>query len=151
MPGAVFHFIGKLQSNKTKQAARLFQVIQTVDSVKLARRLSDRGEPLDVFLEVKLSLEDTKGGLREAEIAEVADAVRALPHLNLRGLMAMPPWSEDPESARPYFRRLRELGERHKLPELSMGMSHDLEVAIEEGSTVVRVGAAIFGKRNYNT
>lgn len=151
MPGAVFHFIGKLQSNKAKQAANLFQVIQTVDSVKLARRLSNRGAPLDVFLEVKLSPEETKGGLDETEIAEVADSVRSLPHLKLRGLMAMPPWSEDPESARPYFRRLRMLGERHKLPELSMGMSHDLEVAIQEGSTLVRVGTAIFGKRNHKT
>jgi hypothetical protein len=149
MPEAVFHFIGKLQSNKTRQAARLFQVIQTVDSIKLARRLNDCGEPLDVFLEVKLSPEESKGGLEESEIAEVAEYVRGLPHLNLRGLMTMPPWSDDPEPARPYFSRLRELAEQHNLRELSMGMSHDLEVAIEEGSTLVRVGTAIFGKRAY--
>jgi hypothetical protein len=149
MPEAVFHFIGKLQSNKTRQAARLFQVIQTVDSIKLARRLNDCGEPLDVFLEVKLSPEESKGGLEESEIAEVAEYVRGLPHLNLRGLMTMPPWSDDPEPARPYFSRLRELAEQHNLRELSMGMSHDLEVAIEEGSILVRVGTAIFGKRAY--
>ena len=150
LPEAVFHFIGKLQSNKTKQAARLFQVIQTVDSIKLARRLNDCGEPLDVFLEVKLSTEESKGGLEETKIAEVADYVRGLSHLSLRGLMTMPPWSEDSEAARPYFRRLRALGEQHNLAELSMGMSHDLEVAIEEGSTLVRVGTAIFGERTYN-
>ncbi|MDA1315112.1 MAG: YggS family pyridoxal phosphate-dependent enzyme [Acidobacteria bacterium] len=149
LPEAVFHFIGKLQSNKTKQAARLFQVIQTVDSIKLARRLNDCGEPLDVFLEVKLSTEESKGGLEETKIAEVADYVRGLSHLSLRGLMTMPPWSEDSEAARPYFRRLRALGEQHNLAELSMGMSHDLEVAIEEGSTLVRVGTAIFGERTY--
>lgn len=149
LPEAVFHFIGKLQSNKTKQAARLFQVIQTVDSIKLARRLNDCGEPLDVFLEVKLSTEESKGGLEETTIAEVADYVRGLSHLSLRGLMTMPPWSEDSEAARPYFRRLRALGEQHNLAELSMGMSHDLEVAIEEGSTLVRVGTAIFGERTY--
>ena len=149
MPEAVFHFIGKLQSNKTKPAARLFQVIQTVDSIKLARRLNDCRKPLDIFLEVKLSPEATKGGLAKGEISEVADSIRALEYLRLRGLMGMPPWSDDPEAARPYFRRLRELAEQHNLGELSMGMSHDLETAIQEGSTLVRVGTAIFGKRIY--
>lgn len=149
MPEAVFHFIGKLQSNKTKPAARLFQVIQTVDSIKLARRLNDCATPLDIFLEVKLSPEETKGGLAEEKISEVAHSIGGLAHLRLRGLMGMPPWSDDPEAARPYFRRLRELGEKHNLGELSMGMSHDLEVAIQEGSTLVRVGTAIFGKRTY--
>lgn len=149
MPGAVFHFIGKLQSNKTKRAAALFQVIQTVDSIKLARRLNDCGAPLDVFLEVKLSPEESKSGLEETDLAELAEYVRSLPHLHLRGLMTMPPWSDDPEPARPYFRRLRELSEQHNLADLSMGMSHDLEVAIQEGSTVVRVGTAIFGERTH--
>jgi len=149
MPGAIFHFIGKLQSNKTKPAARLFQVIQTIDSTKLARRLNDCATSLDIFLEVKLSDEETKRGLAEDKIGEVADYVSGLEHLRLRGLMGMPPWSDDPEAARPYFRRLREIGERHNLAELSMGMSHDLEVAIQEGSTFVRVGTAIFGKRTY--
>ena len=145
----MFHFIGKLQSNKTKPAARLFQVIQTVDSIKLARRLDNCATPLDVFLEVKLSPEETKGGLDETDLSAVVDYCRGLAHLRLRGLMGMPPWFEDPEQVRPYFRRLRTLAERHELREISMGMSHDLEAAIQEGSTLVRVGTAIFGERKH--
>ena len=147
LPGAVFHMIGKLQSNKTKPASALFDVIQTVHGIKLARRLNDGGKPLDVFLEVKLSDEAAKSGLSEDELPAVKEFVESCDSLKLRGLMGMPPWSEDPEQARPYFQRLRRLAERHALAELSMGMSHDLEVAIEEGSTLVRVGTAIFGKR----
>ena len=149
LPGAVFHFIGKLQSNKTATAAELFQVIQTVDGEKIARRLNNAGKPLDVFLEVKLSEEESKGGLSEEHMPAVKQYVEQCENLRLRGLMVMPPWSDDPEHARPYFRRCRELAERYGLRELSMGMSHDLEVAIEEGSTLVRVGTAIFGKRVY--
>ena len=147
LPEAVFHMIGKLQSNKTKPASALFDVIQTVHGIKLARRLNDAGKPLDVFLEVKLSDEATKSGLSEDELPAVKEFVESCANLKLRGLMGMPPWSEDPEQARPHFRRLRQLGERHALAGLSMGMSHDLEVAIEEGATLVRVGTAIFGKR----
>ena len=147
LPEAVFHMIGKLQSNKTKPASELFDVIQTVRSIKLARRLNDAGKPLDVFLEVKLSDEAAKSGLSEDELPAVKEFVESCANLKLRGLMGMPAWSEDPEQARPHFRRLRQLGERHALAELSMGMSHDLEVAIEEGATLVRVGTAIFGKR----
>ena len=147
LPEAVFHMIGKLQSNKTKPASALFDVIQTVHGIKLARRLNDAGKPLDVFLEVKLGDEATKSGLSEDELPAVKEFVESCANLKLRGLMGMPPWSEDPEQARPHFRRLRQLGERHALAELSMGMSHDLEVAIEEGATLVRVGTAIFGKR----
>ena len=147
LPGAVFHMIGKLQSNKTKPASALFDVIQTVHGIKLARRLNDGGKPLDVFLEVKLSDEAAKSGLSEDELPAVKEFVESCDNLKLRGLMGMPPWSEDSEQARPYFQRLRRLAERHALAELSMGMSHDLEVAIEEGSTLVRVGTAIFGKR----
>ena len=147
LPGAVFHMIGKLQSNKTKPASALFDVIQTVHGIKLARRLNDGGKPLDVFLEVKLSDEAAKPGLSEDELPAVKEFVESCDNLKLRGLMGMPPWSEDPEQARPYFQRLRRLAERHALAELSMGMSHDLEVAIEEGATLVRVGTAIFGKR----
>lgn len=148
LSGAVFHFIGKLQSNKTKPAARLFQVIQTIDSLKLARRLDNCATPIDVFLEVKLSSEETKGGLDETDLTAVVEYCRGLAYLRLRGLMGMPPWFEDPEKVRPYFRRLRTLAEKHELREISMGMSHDLEAAIQEGSTLVRVGTAIFGERN---
>jgi len=147
LSGARYHLIGHLQSNKTSKAAELFESIQTVDSAKLARRLNDSGRPLDVMLEVKLSPEETKHGADPDSLPALIDAVRACPKLRLRGLMTMPPWSEDPEAPRQYFRKLRELAERHALPELSMGMSNDLETAIEEGSTCVRVGTALFGKR----
>ena len=151
LPGAVFHLIGKLQSNKTKPASGLFDVIQTVDSVKVARRLNEQTERrIDVFLELKLSDENTKSGLAEEDLAAVKEFVATCENLNLRGLMGMPPWSEDPERTRPYFRRLRRTAEGLGLPELSMGMSHDLETAIEEGATLVRVGTAIFGKRVYS-
>ena len=151
LPGAVFHLIGKLQSNKTKPASGLFDVVQTVDSVKIARRLNEQTERrLDVFLELKLSDEPTKGGLTEEELPALREFVESCDNLHLRGLMGMPPWSEDPEKTRPYFRRLRETAERLGLQGLSMGMSHDLEIAIEEGATLVRVGTAIFGKRVYS-
>ena len=144
---ARFHLIGHLQSNKSKKAADLFQVIQTVDSPRLARRLNDAGRALDVMLEVKLSEEEAKSGADPASLAELIEAVRACVNLRLLGLMTMPPWTDDPEASRPYFRRLRELAERHGLRQLSMGMSHDLEAAIEEGATCVRVGTALFGER----
>ena len=144
---ARFHLIGHLQSNKSRKAAELFQAIQTVDTPKLARRLQEAGRPLDIMLEVKLSEEAEKSGAAPEELPELIAAVRACSHLRLTGLMTMPPWSDDPEAPRPCFRRLRELAERHGLRELSMGMSHDLETAIEEGSTCVRVGTALFGKR----
>jgi hypothetical protein len=144
---ARFHLIGHLQSNKSKKAAELFQVIETVDSPKLARRLNDAGRQLEVMLEVKLSEEEAKSGADPEELAELIEAVRGCGNLRLLGLMTMPPWTEDAEASRPYFRRLRELAERHGLRQLSMGMSHDLEAAIEEGATCVRVGTALFGKR----
>jgi pyridoxal phosphate enzyme (YggS family) len=147
LAGARFHLIGHLQSNKSKKAAELFDAIQTVDAPKLARRLNESGHALDVMLEVKLSSEDAKSGAAPEELPDLIAAVRACSNLNLLGLMTMPPWSDDPEAARPYFRRLRELAERHGLTQLSMGMSHDVEAAIEEGSTCVRVGTALFGKR----
>lgn len=147
LPGARFHLIGHLQSNKARKAVELFQVVQTVDSSRLARRLNEAGRPLQVMLEVKLSGEDAKSGADPAAISELIAAVGDCPNLTLLGLMTMPPWSDDPEAARPYFRRLRELAVEHGLPQLSMGMSHDLEAAIEEGSTCVRVGTALFGKR----
>jgi pyridoxal phosphate enzyme (YggS family) len=147
LDGSRFHLIGHLQSNKSARAAELFQTIQTVDSVKLARRLDSVGRPLDVMIEVKLGDEEAKSGAEPAGVPDVVQAIRACPNLRLRGLMTMPPWSEDPEAPRPIFRRLRELAAEHSLAELSMGMSNDLETAIEEGSTCVRVGTALFGKR----
>jgi pyridoxal phosphate enzyme (YggS family) len=144
---ARFHLIGHLQSNKSQKAAQLFQVIQTVDSPKLARRLNDAGRALDIMLEVKLSEEEAKSGADPEELAELIEAVRGCANLRLLGLMTMPPWTEEPEASRPYFRRLRELAQRHGLRQLSMGMSHDLEAAIEEGATCVRVGTALFGER----
>ena len=144
---ARFHLIGHLQSNKSQKAAELFQVIQTVDSPKLARRLNSAGRALDVMLEVKLSQEETKSGADPVALAQLIEAVRGCGNLRLLGLMTMPPWTEDPEASRPCFRRLRELAERHGLRQISMGMSHDLEAAIEEGATCVRVGTALFGKR----
>ena len=147
LAGARFHLIGHLQSNKAAKAAELFQVVQTVDSAKLARRLNEATRGLDVMLEVKLSQEASKSGADPAEVPALIAAVRACANLRLLGLMTMPPWSEDPEAPRECFRRLRELAQAHGLSELSMGMSNDLETAIEEGSTCVRVGTALFGMR----
>jgi len=147
LAGARFHLIGHLQSNKSKKAAELFQVIQTVDSAKLARRLNESGSVLEVMLEVKLSEEEAKSGADPVDLPALIEAVRGCGHLRLAGLMTMPPWSDDPEVSRPYFRKLRELAGQHGLRGLSMGMSHDLEAAIEEGATCVRVGTALFGKR----
>jgi len=147
LAGARFHMIGHLQSNKARKAAELFQVIETVDSARLAHRLDEAAQPLDIMLEVKLSAEQAKSGADPAELAAIIAAVRASKNLRLLGLMTMPPWWDDAELSRPYFRRLRELGAQHGLPHLSMGMSHDFEVAIEEGATLIRIGTALFGKR----
>ena len=151
LAGARWHLVGHLQSNKARRAAQLFDVVETVDSVRLARRLHDAaaelGRRLPVLLEVKLSPEPTKAGCPEAEVEALAREVAALPQLELRGLMTMPPYTENSEGARPYFQRLRQWAARLGLAELSMGMTHDFEVAIEEGATIVRVGTAIFGER----
>jgi pyridoxal phosphate enzyme (YggS family) len=144
---AEFHLIGHLQSNKARPAAELFQVIQTVDSDRLARRMDQFGRPIEVMIEVKLSEEQAKAGAAPESLDALIGAIRECGNLNLTGLMTMPPWSDDPEQTRPYFRRLAELGRRHALPKLSMGMSHDLEAAIEEGSTHIRIGTALFGPR----
>ena len=148
---ARFHFIGHLQSNKARLAGELFQAIETVDSEKLARRLNDAGKPLEVMIEVKLSPEGSKTGAAPEELPALIEAIRTCPNLQLTGLMTMPPWNPDPETTRPYFRRLAELARLHQLPGLSMGMSHDLEAAIAEGATMVRVGTAIFGAREKAT
>jgi pyridoxal phosphate enzyme (YggS family) len=148
LAGARFHFIGHLQSNKARRAAELFDAIQTVDSAKLARRLDEAaGRELETMIEVKLSGEEAKTGARPEDLPALIEAIRGCTKLRLTGLMTMPPWSEDAEQSRPYFRRLRELAERYAIPGLSMGMSHDFEVAIEEGATHVRVGTALFGSR----
>ena len=147
LEGARFHLIGHLQSNKTKKAAQLFSAIDSLDSVKLATRLDAEAVPLDVMIEVKLSEEAAKSGAEAGTLGEIVAAIRASRHLTLRGLMTVPPWSENAELSRPYFARLRELAAAHDIPELSMGMSNDMEVAIEEGATWVRVGTALFGSR----
>lgn len=144
---AEFHLIGHLQSNKAKVAGELFRVIQTVDSEKLARRLDASGRDLEVMIEVKLSEEESKAGAAVGELPRVIEAIGECRNLRLTGLMTMPPWCEDPEVTRPYFRRLAGLGREFGLKKLSMGMSHDLEAAIEEGATHVRVGTALFGAR----
>jgi pyridoxal phosphate enzyme (YggS family) len=144
---ARFHLIGHLQSNKTKKAAQLFSSIDSIDSVKLAQRLDGESRPSDVMIEIKLSQEETKSGADPVDLPVIADAIRGSQHLKLVGLMTVPPWSEDAETSRPYFAKLRELAGRYAIPELSMGMSNDLEVAIEEGATWVRVGTALFGRR----
>jgi pyridoxal phosphate enzyme (YggS family) len=158
---AQWHLIGHLQSNKTKKAAELFQAIDSIDSLRLAEKLNQAapqtGRKVSVLIEIKVGEEESKSGipLDAPELEELLRAAPQLEHLHLRGLMTVPPFTEDPEGARPFFRALRDLRDRiasRKLPAvimdvLSMGMSHDFEVAIEEGSTCVRVGTAIFGAR----
>ena len=147
LEGARFHLIGHLQSNKSKKAGEMFQVIQTVDSVKLARRLDELNLPLEVMIEVKLADEDAKYGAAPEDLPDIVDEIIDSKNLRMRGLMTMPPWDENPEAPRPYFRRLRGLAEHFGIKNLSMGMSNDFETAIEEGATHIRVGTAIFGKR----
>lgn len=156
-PGATFHLIGHLQSNKV-HPAMAFDWIQTVDSERLARRLSQAAleaqKTIPVLIEVQLLEEPAKTGVSESELAGLVSVVAPLEGLDLRGLMAMPPYTEDPQGSRPYFRRLRELRDRlqefgfPQLRELSMGMTHDFPVAIEEGATIVRIGTALFGPRS---
>ena len=147
LPAAQFHLIGHLQSNKAGSAARLFQAVETVDSEKLARRLDQTGRALEVMIEVKLSEEEAKAGAAPETVPRLVEAIRACPNLRLTGLMTMPPWSDNPEQTRPYFRRLAVLARTCGLAKLSMGMSNDFEAAIEEGATHIRVGTALFGPR----
>ena len=151
LPEATFHLIGHLQSNKSRLACDLFQVIQTVDTPKLLHRLNSAAEEketrLDVMFEVKMGNEENKSGASPGDIPKLLAEAARCPHLNLLGLMTIPPWSEDPEISRPYFQQLRELARQYGLANLSMGMSADFEVAIEEGSTTIRVGTALFGPR----
>jgi PLP dependent protein len=144
---ARFHLIGHLQSNKTKKAAQLFSSVDSIDSAKLAKRLDAEGQALEAMIEVKLSAEESKSGAAVQTLAEIVETIRTSQHLKLMGMMTVPPWSEDAELSRPYFARLSELATQYGIPELSMGMSNDMEVAIEEGATWVRVGTALFGRR----
>lgn len=160
IPDAAFHLIGPLQSNKATKAAALFHAVDAIESVRVARRLNDAatklGKTLPVLIEIKTSEEASKSGVRAGsdELEALLEALTSMPNLQARGLMTVPPYAEDLEGVRPYFARLRELrsvlAQRHPrldLRELSMGMSHDFTVAIEEGSTCVRIGTAIFGAR----
>lgn len=161
LAGAEWHLIGHLQTNKAARAAELFAAVDSVDSVRLAEKLNAAaemaGKTLSVLIEINVGGEEAKSGVTRdsAELEEILVAARDWNHLRVRGVMTVPPYTEDPQGARPFFRELREIRDqiaRRQLPSLSMdvlsmGMSHDFEVAIEEGSTCVRVGTAIFGER----
>jgi pyridoxal phosphate enzyme (YggS family) len=154
-----WHLIGHLQSNKARRAVELFDAIHSVDDLKLAERLdrfaAELGKRLPIFIEVNIGGEESKSGVAPEAVLPLCEQVSKLPNLELKGLMAVPPFSDNPENARPFFRRLRQLrdearrtgagGERFN--DLSMGMSDDFEVAIEEGATFVRIGSALFGAR----
>jgi len=157
---AEWHLIGHLQSNKARKAVQLFDVIQSVDSLELAQRLDricedENRSELSVLVQVDLAGEATKSGIPEFELGELVEFLRGCERLKFDGLMVLPPFFDDPEATRPYFKRMKEIRDRltaigafsNGCGQLSMGMSHDFEVAIEEGATVVRVGTAIFGER----
>ena len=154
---ATWHFIGRLQSNKARRAAHLFNRVDCVDTLTLAQKLdsasAEEEKRLAVLIEVHLGGESSKSGVPENDLPALAEGVATLSHLEFLGLMAIPPYFDDPEQARPHFRELRELREEmvrrigRPLPVLSMGMSHDFETAVEEGATEIRVGTAIFGER----
>jgi pyridoxal phosphate enzyme (YggS family) len=162
LPGTEWHMIGHLQANKAAKAAELFTAVDSVDSVRLAEKLNsfarELGRKLGGLIEINVGEETAKSGVssESPELEDLLRAARLLEQLEFRGLMTIPPFTDDPQQVRPYFRKLRELRDRiaaRRLPNvgmsvLSMGMSHDFEVAIEEGSTCVRVGTAIFGERN---
>ncbi len=157
LKGAQWHMIGHLQRNKVKYAVELFNVIETVDRKSLVDELEKRlkGKEIEVLIEVKLSSEESKHGCKPQEVKELAEYILKRPNLKLKGLMTVPPFYEDMELVRPFFIRLREIKERLEeelkveLSELSMGMSHDFKVAVEEGATIVRIGTALFGPRKY--
>ena len=162
---ASWHLIGHLQSNKARRAVQLFGAVDSLDALSLAQKLNticaelaaDHPGRLSVLIEVRLAPEDSKTGVVVEEAPALVEALLELPHLEIRGFMSIPPFFEDVERVRPYFRRLRELrdemrrrfvpGDSALLRELSMGMSHDFEIAIEEGATQIRVGTALFGSR----
>ena len=152
-----WHFIGHLQSNKVRDAVELFEMIQGVDSLAIAREISRRCEQaakrMPILLEASVAGEASKFGYKPEQLLAELNELNALPKIEIHGLMAIPPYATEPEKARPYFRRLRELKERAEaalgapLPHLSMGMSGDFEVAIQEGATLLRIGTALFGPR----
>jgi PLP dependent protein len=157
-PGkARWHFIGHLQSNKCRDAVELFEMIQGVDSLAIAQEINKRAEQasktMPILLEVNVAGEGSKFGYKPEQMLAELEALNALPRLEIHGLMAIPPYTPVPEKARPYFQKLRELKQQAEaalgasLPHLSMGMSGDFEVAIEEGATIIRIGTALFGKR----
>jgi pyridoxal phosphate enzyme (YggS family) len=157
-PSVQAHLIGPLQNNKTSKAAEIFDAIDTLDSLKTAERLNaaaaSLSKTLRILIEVKLSHEESKHGLAPEDLPNLLRALTPLTNLEPRGLMTVPPFDENPETARPYFQLLRRLRDDNlvlcpTLNDLSMGMSNDFAVAIEEGSTTVRIGTAIFGKRTY--
>jgi hypothetical protein len=159
--GLQWHLVGHLQSNKARLAVQLFEVIHSLDSLRLAERLSEAAEEagrrVSVLIQVDLAREATKFGADTGEAREISDAARQLPGIRLDGLMILPPFFEDPEITRPYFVRLRELSDELESArpgclgqrQLSMGMTHDFEVAIEEGATMIRIGTAVFGSRTH--
>jgi PLP dependent protein len=161
VPDLTWHMIGHLQTNKAHRAAELFDVIHSVDSTKLAAKLSqaalDLGKTLSVLIQVDLGHEETKFGAEQSQLADLVAAISELDGLSLEGLMTIPPYFEDPGLSRPYFRALRDLRQALELDQpgclgkgvLSMGMSHDFRVAIEEGATMIRIGTAIFGERGW--
>jgi pyridoxal phosphate enzyme (YggS family) len=152
-----WHFIGHLQSNKVRDAVELFEMIKSVDSLNLAREISKRCEQaaktMRLLLEVNLAGEASKFGYRPEQLLAELKEINSLPRIEIHGLMTVPPWSPDAENLRPHFRRLHELKIQCEeilgapLPHLSMGMSGDFEIAIEEGATIVRIGTALFGPR----
>lgn len=151
--GVEWHLIGHLQSNKARRAVQLFDVIESVDSLELAKRLEriceeEGRDELQVFVQVDLAGEEAKSGAASAELPAFVEYLQECKHLRLGGLMILPPFFDDPETTRPYFKRLRDMRD-HILPGggLSMGMTNDFEIAIEEGATIVRIGTAIFGAR----
>ncbi len=153
--GLEWHLIGHLQSNKARIAANLFRMIHSVDSLKLLQALETHADTaLPVLLQVNVSGESSKSGMHPGEVAGVVEAANRMSRIEVHGLMTIPPFTPDPEKARTHFAALRQLRDRAEdetgtpLPELSMGMSHDLEIAIEEGSTWVRIGTDLFGSRN---
>jgi hypothetical protein len=143
-----WHMIGHLQTNKARRAAEIFDSVQSVDSLKLAEKLNDyaRGK-MPILLQVNVSGEESKGGIPVADLSCIAGKIRRLPNLRVDGLMTIAPLANDPEVVRPVFCRLRQLRDSLALKHLSMGMTDDFEVAIEEGATIIRVGRAIFGSR----
>jgi PLP dependent protein len=146
-----WHLVGHLQTNKVKDALELFDVIHSLDRLELAqeleRRAAPRGLAVEALLQVNVAGEASKGGFAPDAVGQALESIAKLAHVQVTGLMAIPPEVERPEASRPWFRSLRELAERHGLARLSMGMSGDFEVAVEEGATMVRVGTAIFGAR----